>query len=238
MTENNNSMLYQKVDAKGFKPSHVAEIGVWHPSTSNIYKYIQDGVRTTLVEPDPESIGLIKEKFSNNRNVSLHEVAICDFNGQVDLCKRESSTFISNLSSSPALVNDNCDIQKSEQFTADAKLFSEIDDGTIELISIDTEGSEWFAIKNMISRPVVVSIETHGGMYTNPYLGELLKWMQDNHYTLWYKDKSDSVFVMTNVVPVTFTDKLRLFKSNLAIALKSRKKRVTKKIKHFFGTRV
>jgi len=237
MIEDCNSMLYQKVDATGFKPSHVAEIGVWHPNTSNIYKYIQDGVRTTLVEPDPESIRLIKENFNNNRNVSLHEVAVCDFNGEVDLCKRESSTFVSNLSSSPALVNDDCDIQNSEQFTARAKLFSEIDDGTIELISIDTEGSEWFAIKNMTSRPVVISIETHGGMYTNPYLEELLKWMQDNHYKLWYKDKSDSVFVLTNVVSITLMDKFRLFNSNLVLALKSRKKRLSKNIKRLFGTK-
>ena len=61
MMENSNSMLCQKVDAKGFNPSHVAENGVWHPNTSNIYKYIQDGVRTALVEPDPESIRLIKK---------------------------------------------------------------------------------------------------------------------------------------------------------------------------------
>ena len=156
----------------------------------------------------------------------------------MNLCKRESSTFVSNWSSSPALVNDDCDIQKTEQFTANAKLFNEIDDGTIELISIDTEGSEWFAIKNMISRPVVISLETHGGMYTNPYLEELEKWMQDNHYTLWYKDKSDSVFVLANVVPVTFTDKLKLLKSNLAIALKSYKKRVSKNIRRLFWTHV
>ena len=81
MINNGNSVLYQRVRAKGFRPSHVAEIGVWHPNTSNIYKYIQDGVRTTLVKPDPESINLIKDAFNNKRNVSLHEIAVCDFNG-------------------------------------------------------------------------------------------------------------------------------------------------------------
>jgi len=228
-------MLYQKVEAKGFIPTHVAEIGVWHPSTSNIYQYILEGVRTTLIEPDPESIRLIKEKFGNNKNVVLHEVAVCDFNGDVELCKRESSTFVSQLPSSPALVNDDCDIDTTEKFTASAILFSKIDDGSIDLISIDTEGSEWFAIKNMISRPAIISIETHGGMYKNPYLGELIKWMEDNRYTLWYKDKSDTVFVLINVVPVTFRDKLKLFKSNLAITLRSCRKKAKKNIKHLFG---
>jgi FkbM family methyltransferase len=238
MKEKLNSMLYQKVEAKGFKPSHVAEIGVWHPNTSNVYRYIYNGVRTTLVEPDPESIRLIKEKFINNRNVYLHEVAACDFNGEVVLYKRGPSTFVSNLPSSPALVNDDCDTRKTEEFTASAKLFSEIDDGTIELISIDTEGSEWFTIKNMTSRPIVISVETHGGMYTNPYIGELIKWMQDNNYTLWYKDKSDSVFVLSNVVSVTFMDKLKLFKSNLGIIFRSRKKRLRKNVMRIIGAKV
>lgn len=227
MTENCNNLLYQKVSKKTFTPKHVAEIGVWHPNTSNVYRYIQDGIKTTLIEPDPESIKLIKSEFNNKSNVSLHEVALCDFNGQVDLYKRQSSTFVSLLPSSPAMVNDNADLQKTDKFTAEAILFSGIDDGTIDLISIDTEGSEWFVIKNMISRPAVISIETHGGIYINPYLSELLNWMHDHNYTLWYKDKSDSVFVLQDIIPVLLTDKIKLLITDLKITLKSFKKRIS-----------
>jgi len=235
---NRSSLLYQKVSEKGFRPSHVAEVGVWHPDTSNIYQYAQDGVRTTLVEPDPESISLIKSEFSGSGNVSLHEVALCDFNGKVELYKRASSTFVSVLSTSPALVNDDCDIQQTEKFTADARLFSEIDDGTIELISIDTEGSEWFVIKNMRSRPTVISIETHGGMYVNPYLTDLLKWMRENNYVVWYKDASDSVFVLRNTIPVLFADRIDLFKANFTISRRSGRLRLRKKLKQLFRRQV
>lgn len=227
MTENCNNRLYQKVSKKNFAPKHVTEVGVGYPNTSNVYLYIHDGIRTTLIEPNPQSIKLIKSEFNKLSNVSLHEVALCDFNGQVELYKRQSSTFVSLLPSSPAIANDNADLQKTDKFTAEAILFSSIDDGTIDLISIDTEGSEWFVIKNMISRPAVISIETHGGIYSNPYLSELLNWMRDNDYTLWYKDKSDSVFVLQDIIPVLLTDKIKLLITDLKITLKSIKKRIS-----------
>ena len=225
-----NNLLYQKTITKGFVPSHVAEVGVWHPHTSNVYQYIQDGKRTTLIEPDPDSIKLIKSEFDDKENVTLFEIALCDFNGEVELYQQGSSTFVGVLSSSPALVNDNCNVEQTEKFKAKAKLFSEIDDGTIDLISIDTEGSEWFVIKNMTSRPKIISIETHGGMYVNPYIDELLNWIKTNNYRLWYKDKSDSVFVLQNSIPVSFRDKACLTKVNLLIFLRSNKKRLGKKI--------
>ena len=231
MTENINNLLYKNLRNKGFKPSHVTEVGVWHPETSNVYQYIEDGIRTTLIEPDPTSIKLLKSRYSNKSNVALHEVAICDFNGEVELYKRESSTFVSTLPSSPSLVNDNIDIQNDDKFTAEAKLFSEIDDGTIDLLSVDIEGSEWFVIKNMKSRPAVLSIETHGGMYINPYIDKILNWANENNYVLWFKDKSDSVFVLNNVITVSFGDKVRLRVYNIFIFIKSIKKKIGKILK-------
>jgi len=230
MKENCNSQLCNKVGSKGFSPCHVAEVGVWHPNTSNIFRYIKDGVKATLVEPDIESIELIKNKFNAN-NVTLHEVAVCDFDGEVELCKRGSSTFVSNLPSSPALVNDDCNVSESDSFIAKAIKFSEIDDGTIELLSIDTEGCEWFVIKNMISRPVVISIETHGGIYKNPYFSELQEWLESNNYRLWYMDKSDSVYVLNGTIIISILDQVGLFLSRIKIKLKSIKKRVSKQIK-------
>ncbi len=230
--ENCNVKFYQTVKQKGFTPKVVAEVGVWHPNTSNVYSYIEDGIKTILVEPDPKSIELIKNKWNKKSNVKLYEVALCDFEGEIKLCQRESSTFVSSLPDSPALANDNCNIEESEEFTAQAMKFSTIDDGTIDLISIDTEGSEWFVIKNMISRPTIISIETHGGVYVNPYLNELKTWMNENNYVLWFKDKSDSTYVLKNKIDVTLFDKINLSLSTTLIFIKSIKKRISKKIKN------
>jgi len=234
MKNNSNSLLYQRLKAKGFKPTHVAEIGVWHPRTSNIYQYIQDGIRTTLVEPDPNSIALIRSQFSEYDNVTLYEFALCDFSGQVELYQRESSTFVSSLPVSPAIVNDNYDVKQSDKFTAEARLFSEIDDGTIDLLSVDTEGSEWFVINHMTSRPAVISIETHGGMYVNPYIDKLQQWMDEHNYILWYKDKSDSVFVLSGTISVSVIIRISLLISNSVISFKAGKKRLGKSISKLF----
>ena len=234
MTNHNNSLLYRRVNAKGFRPSHVAEVGVWHPNTSNIYQFINDGVRTTLVEPDPKSIALIKSEFGKKNNVTLYEFAACDFNGQVELCKRESSTFVSSLSSSPALVNDDYEIIQADKFLVEARLFNEIDDGTIDLLSIDIEGSEWFVVKNLRSRPTVISLETHGGIYINPHIDDLRNWMHENNYLLWYKDNSDSVYVLRSNLSVSLIDKMRLVNSNFVVAYRSCKKRLRKFVRKFF----
>lgn len=230
MSKNCNIKFYETITEKGFTPKFVVEVGVWHPDTSNIYRYIMNGVKTMLIEPDPRSIELIKTEF-NQPDVVLHEAAVCDFEGEIELCQRESSTFVCNLPSSPALVNDDCDIKKSETFIAKAIKFSSVDNGKIDLISIDTEGSEWFVIKNMSSRPVVISVETHGGMYINPYIQEIRQWMQNNNYSLLYKDKSDSIYVLKNKIKITTFEKLNLIKQNLFISLKAVRKKISKKLK-------
>ena len=53
-----------------------------------------------------------------------------------------------------------------------------------DVIFIDIEGSEWFVRKNMISRPNVVSIETHGALYVNPFKNEINNWMKAEGYMI------------------------------------------------------
>ncbi len=95
-------------------------------------------------------------------------VVVFDKAGTVELVQREASTFLKYLKSSPAIINDECIIENQDTFKVKAVTFDEIDDGTIDLLSIDIEGGEWFVIKHMKSKPKVISIETHGAMYTNP----------------------------------------------------------------------
>lgn len=204
-----NETLYNKCKDKGFSPGHVCEVGVYFPDTSNILGFIKDGIKTTLVEPLPECIEAINKTFGNLNNVKLHPVAAADSTGKTELYLAESSTFVSNPNSSPALKNDNYSKSGGKTITVNSVKFSEIDDGTIDLISIDTEGSEWFILKHMISRPKVISVELKTKHYVNPYLNEISSWMNVNEYEVWYTEKSDTIFMKNGFFKLTFWEKFR-----------------------------
>lgn len=229
MNERPLKTLYKKLRAKGFRPAHVAEVGVYMPETSNVYDYIEAGIRTTLVEPDPASIRRIEATFDNFTNVTLHRVAAYDFEGTLELSQRDASTFVSTLEASPAIVNDGYVITEEDKISVACTTFDTIDDSSIDLLSIDTEGSEWFVIKYMKSRPDVISIETHGAAYTNPYLDNIKTWMNDNDYKLFYKDKSDSIYVRRGCFDINVADKLLLTWRNLVLALRRYRKRLLPK---------
>jgi len=223
--------IYRKLSSKSFIPEHVAEVGVYHPETSNIYDYIISGIKTMLVEPDPKSIELIKQHFSGMNNITLHPYAVFDRSGEISLIQRDASTFIGELEVSPAIVNDNYVLDAKDSITVNARKFSELDPGDIDLISIDIEGSEWFVIQDMVSHPSVISVETHGAMYENPYKNEIENWLRENDYILWYKDKSDSVYVDPKIINLNFYDNLMLYAYNLYLRIRKLKKKIKARLK-------
>jgi|TARA_B100001093_G_scaffold199413_1_gene191566 FkbM family methyltransferase len=224
------NLLVKMLKKKNYLPHHVCEVGVWHPRTSNIKYYIEKDIKTLLIEPDLESIALIEKEWSDKKNLILKTFACTDFEGTIDLHKAGSSSFVSSINNSPAIVNDSFDIKKNVSTKVDAKKFSSEDPGDINLISIDTEGSEWYVIKHMISRPDVISIETHGAYYINPYIEEIKKWMGKHNYALWFKDNDDSVYVKKDVIKINFIELLSLSLKNIHLFFR----RYRKGIKLFF----
>ena len=203
--------LYNRIIDKKMAVSHVCEIGVFSPARSNVLDFItRDRIKATLVEPDPQRITAIRTYFSDYPNIRLFPYAIYDYNGVLELAQRGESTFAIDLPFSPAVVNDRYQVRDEDTFRVECKRFDEIDDATIDLLSIDTEGCEWFVLKYLKSRPSVISLETHGKSYSNPYLPEILDWMAENNYKRWYISKSDSVYYRQGVFPVTGWEKARL----------------------------
>lgn len=204
-----NETLYLNCKKKGFTPRHVCEVGVYFPETSNILGFIKEGVRTTLVEPLPECIEAIKKYFSNAKNVTLLPYAVAESSGELELLKAGASTFASSLSASPALKNDDYDKLKGERIIVNAKRFDDLDDGSIDLISIDVEGSEWMVLKDMKSRPQVISLELKSKHYVNPHLVEIRNWLKQNGYKLWFRDGSDRIFMKKGLLSLTTLEKIR-----------------------------
>jgi len=218
-------LLYRKLRNKGFKPRHVCEVGVYLPETSNILDFINEGIRATLVEADPVTVEKINA-FFRGKNITVFPCAIWDRKGTIKLSKAAASTFVAELQSSPAIKNDKYVVKEEDTFEVPCNVFSDIDDGTIDLLSIDIEGSEWYVIKHMKSRPKVLSIETHGKYYTNPFMAEINKWIAANDYRIWYKDGSDTVYVHGDIFEPTLMDKWETFLTDTAISWKKLKGRI------------
>lgn len=229
-----NNYLYEKTRCRNISISHVCEVGVYLPQTSNVIGFIRDGIRTTLVEPDPKCIDAIKRYFGEYKNVNLHPYAVFSHNGTLELVQRESSTFVSSLEASPALVNDRYQISENDKFTVECRKFDNIDDGSIDLLSVDTEGCEWYVIMNMKSRPKIISLETHGKGYVNPFYNEIYSWLSSNNYSLWYKDGSDSVFFKTGLFELSTMEKISLRAIAVKLFYKKWKHRCKCRIKSWF----
>jgi FkbM family methyltransferase len=221
--------LYSKVQKKKLALQHVCEVGVWLPEMSNILDFIvKDKIRTTLVEPDPKSIAAIHTYFRDYPNVELLPYAAYDHHGVLELVQRNASTFVSALPYSPAQVNDNYFIQQEDRFTVDCRRFDELDDASISLLSVDTEGSEWYVIKYLRSRPLVISVEMHGKSYLNPFYAEIAGWMAREGYAQWYMDKTDIVYCKKGAFPITGAEKLQLSLMDAYVRLRRARKRAGK----------
>lgn len=197
-----------KLKKKGYQPTHVCEVGVYLPETCSVRPFILKGSKASLVEANPVMVEKIKNAFKEFPKTTVFPVAVSDAPGKVTLYNRGASTFIESVES-PALVNDQYAKTESDRFEVEAKTFDQIDDGTIDLLCIDIEGAEWFVLSKLVSKPNLISVETHGKYYLNPKLTEIEKWMKDNNYSVWYKDKSDTVYVKKEVIPILASEILK-----------------------------
>ncbi len=207
MNSRTNKLIYSRLKRRQIQFKHVCEVGVYLPETSNIIDFIKEGVKATLVEADPDTVVKIKDYFEGYP-IEVVPVAVWDSNGIIKLSKAAASTFVTQLQSSPAIVNDHYQVSEENTFEVPCRKFSEIDDGTIDLLSVDIEGGEWYVIKHLVSRPQVISIETHGKYYTNPFIKEIEAWMKKEDYVAWYKDLSDTVFIKRDLLHPDLSEKL------------------------------
>ncbi|MEO6949109.1 MAG: FkbM family methyltransferase [Ginsengibacter sp.] len=214
--------IYRNLKGKNITFNHVCEVGVYLPETSNIVDFIKNGIRATLVEADPVTVEKIKAYFSGY-DIEIFPVAIWDYNGTIKLSKAAASTFVTELKGSPAIINDHYKVNEENTFEVPCKVFSDIDDGHIDLLSIDIEGGEWYVLKHLKSRPAIISVETHGKYYSNPFITEITTWMKEEHYVIWYKDRSDTVFVREDVFLPGINDKIATRFSEWELAWKKLK---------------
>lgn len=146
--------------------------------------------KCVLFEPLFSYYEEIKNAISKYPNVELHNIVIYDYNGQCDFIENGQLSYIQGLNSPYVQFGGSHNITKS---ICCARI-SEFDKGDIDLLLLDMEGADWFALKHLISRPQTIIIETQCSIYHNPFLNEIQEWMQINKYRQIDKVGADSVW--------------------------------------------
>ena len=174
-----------------------AEVGVLSYEASNLKGFSRAGVECHLFEAVPEFSAQISNAIKNLSNVHLHSFAVSDFNGEMELCMAGASTFQSSLSVSPAINHDGfvkCS-PSTKLIKVPCRDFADVDPGDFDFLSIDIEGGEFSVLNRMVSRPMVLSLETQSRDYVNPRLGSITDWMLAEGYSVWFQNDTDTVFV-------------------------------------------
>lgn len=201
-------------------PRTLVEVGAAHPKTYRLEEFVKNGDKVILVEANPRLHYCLSEGWNENdfketwtpknpkapeppyqnpglkqyKNVTILNAAITDKNESVKIYERNASSFVGGVNS-PAKVNDRYEENDEDSYTVPGMTINRIDDGTIDVLLSDTEGCEWFCIKNLISRPKLIVLELRGQGYVNPYFNQIMDWMLVNRYGLIGYDYTDFAFV-------------------------------------------
>lgn len=180
-----------------FKINQVVEVGLGEPRELRSRCFIDAGIDVTLIEPHPKFYGQNLMLFGDKPNVKLFNVAIGEKNEMVDFYLNESSSFIGTVDQPPTVTDGHYDKSKGYKIKVESCVWDErFDDGKIDVALLDTEGSEYFVIKNMISRPKILGIEIIcENRYRNPYLDEIQTWLEENTYKVLFITTTDGYFI-------------------------------------------
>lgn len=170
---------------------HIVEVGC--TGRLSLHEFVKNASRVQVIEPVPRHVEIIKSIYKDFRQLVVHPVAIWDKSEKIKMYELGETSYVDGVAS-PVVSNFNYKGSSEHELIVDATTFDAFDDGTIDIIDIDTEGSEWHVIKNMISRPKVIILETSWNNYINPYMQEIERWMSDNRYAAVAQDKANTFY--------------------------------------------
>jgi FkbM family methyltransferase len=170
------------------------EVGVGEIDQSRTLQFIGTDVECYLFEPNPISFQGIENRLSKESNFKLYNFALGSEDKKANFYLARGSSFIEDVISPEIAGNPNAKEQK-EKIVIDIKDIKNYDKGDIDILLIDTEGSEYDIIKSLISRPqkIIVEMYSFGVKYKNPFYDQIIEWMKLNHYKTTHEDE-DFIF--------------------------------------------
>lgn len=167
------------------------EIGVHIYPRCRLKKEIDHGKNVVLFEPKPTAAEDIRKNIEGKSNVTFHEVALANFNGTQNLYVDDEASAYLEAVKEP---NDRT-INHSKVIKVEVKKISEFDEGNIDVLMMDAEGSEALILETLKSRPRCIIAEVDKTGYTKDKGADIYAWMGTNGYIFLEKCGSDALFV-------------------------------------------
>lgn len=143
---------------------------------SHVACYKEFSGRTILIDPHPRFAREARAAFPWAEVV---EAAVGDTPGEMQLCCAKGASFMEDVPWAPLHKVNRRRAAKAPRTRVKVVTFDTIDDGCIDLLNLDCEGSEWAVVKNMRSRPRFLQIELYP---QHGHRAELEGWLRDNDY--------------------------------------------------------
>lgn len=202
-------------------PRTLIEFGAAHPFSMRLGEFIDAGHKVILVEANPRLHYCLTEGWDqgdfqltwphvpakphehpglSGKRLTVVNAAIAETAGPLTFFEYNASSFVKGVVS-PAVVNNRFDETAPHlTYTVPGMTIDQFDDGEIDVLLADVEGSEWWCINGLKSRPKVIVLELWGQTgpgetFVNANLDKIVGWMQANGYAFGGRDATDGVFV-------------------------------------------
>lgn len=178
-----------------FEPKVVFEVGVGKQCQVRSKPYWVK-CKCCLFEPLPKYYHSLHKKQKRFRRIQLFQVAIWKEDGVVEFNVVDQGSFVKGLNS-PELQNNGAENCRNV-IEVQARTIDHYDAGNIDILLLDIEGAEIYALERLKSRPKFISVETHlEGVYTNPFLQEIEEWMTREGYEAVGVENADTYYKRT-----------------------------------------
>ena len=168
------------------------EVGSHFYYNCRLVRQMKQGKDVVIVEPLPQCVEDIKSHTKELSNVTIHEAAVADFNG-------EEVMYIDDMLASFADSVKRDDIDQIRTFNNQIKVkaikFNEVDPGNIDVLLADCEGSEKYMLNHLVSKPKLIMVESAPTGFTKEKKNELDQWFKDNDYVYLEHYDNDDVFL-------------------------------------------
>ena len=195
------------------KPKWLLEVGVGDYNVCRS-KYFWKTAFCYLFEPHPSYYLDLIFRTNSLHNIKIYNIAITDKIGTGFLYLKNNCSFIEQ---DDTIFEDKKIFSEDEiliKFPVMTSRISNFDKGNYDVLFLDTEGSEWWCIKNLISRPLFISVEMRIDSDKNKYTNEILNWLEENNYVKLSEssDKNDDFYIKRSVLdnPDKYSDKIKI----------------------------